>query len=331
MIDRALLGFTVSMGLFLGGCGGDGTTSTGTSGAGGTPGDTSGSTMTTTATAGTGGAMGTGGSPGTTTTSGGSTTGSGTTTGAGGGGTLGDHLLISEIGVAPAGGEFIEVYNPTAAAVDLTDYYLADNSGYFSIAQGKPWVPVTNNPGTDFLAQFPKGTMLAPGAVVVVATTAAAFETQFTKCPDFVLAAADFACKNGVAKAMLSPTNGGIGDASGLSNDREMVVLFHWAGVVNTPVEDVDYVTWGLVFEDATRVDKTGIAGYSADTLRASQKPAVAPPATQSIERCGPMLEQGEKSFGGNGITGHDETSEPLDTSFKAQIKPTPGVKNTCL
>jgi hypothetical protein len=96
-------------------------------------------------------------------------------------------------------------------------------------------------------------------------------------------------------------------------------------------VEDVDYVTWGVMFDPATRVDKTGIAGYVADTASASQKPAVAPPPTQSIERCGPTLEQGEKSFGGNGITGHDETSEPLDASFKLQVKPTPGVKNTCL
>lgn len=332
MIDRTLLGFTVSMGLLLGGCGSDGTTSTGTSGAGGVPGDTSGSTMTsTTATAGTGGAMGTGGSAVTTTTGAGTTTGSGTTTtGAGGGGTLGDHLLISEIGVAPAGGEFIEIYNPTGAMVDLTEYYLADNSGYFSIAQGKPWAPVTNNPGTDFLAQFPAGSKIAPGAVVVVATSAS-YEMQFSKCPDFFLSTKPITCANAPGKLMLAPTNGGIGDNSGLSNDREMVILFHWAGVANTPVEDVDYVTWGVMFEDATRVEKTAVAGYMADTVRASQKPAIAPPPTQSIERCGPTLEQGEKSAGGNGITGHDETSEPLDTSFKLQVKPTPGTKNTCL
>ena len=328
MIDRALLGFTLSMGLILVGCGSDGTTSTGTTGAGGSSGGTGGSTVTSTASS-TTGASGTGGSATTTTATGsGSST---STSGAGGGGTLGDHLLISEIGAAPAGGEFIELYNPTSADVDLTAYYLSDNSGYPTIAEGKPWNPVTNNPGTDFLAQFPAGTKIAPGAVLVVATTGAAFETQFTKCPDFVLAAADFACKNGVAKAMLSPTNGGIGATAGLSNDREMVMLFRWAGAVNTPVDDVDYVTWGVMFEDATRVDKTGIAGYAPDTARASQKGAPIPVPNESIERCGPMLEKGEKSAGGNGITGHDETSEPMDTNFVLQAKPTPGVKNTCL
>lgn len=31
------------------------------------------------------------------------------------------HLLISEVGVAPAAGEFVEIYNAGANAVDLTD------------------------------------------------------------------------------------------------------------------------------------------------------------------------------------------------------------------
>src|SRR5437870_5090318 len=50
------------------------------------------------------------------------------------GGTSGDHVLISEISVTPAAAEFIEIYNPTAAAVDLTNYYLSDNAGYHGIA-----------------------------------------------------------------------------------------------------------------------------------------------------------------------------------------------------
>lgn len=324
MTNRALIGLAVSLGMTVVACASEGTTSTGTTGAGGDPSGAGGTTVTST-TSSTGGTTGIGGS--TTTTTGTSTS---STSGVGGGGTLGDHLVISEVGVAPAGGEFIEIYNPTAAEVDLSEYYLSDNSAYPSIAAGKPWAPVTSNPGTDFLAQFPAGTKLAGGAVVVVATSPT-YEMQFSKCPDFILAASDLTCATGTAKAMIAPTNGGIGDTAGLSNDREMVILFHWAGAVNTPAEDVDYVTWGVMFEDATRVDKTGIAGYLADTARANQKPAIAPPATQSIERCGPTLEAGEKSAGGNGITGHDETSEPLDTNFKLQTKPTPGTKNTCL
>ena len=50
---------------------------------------------------------------------------------------------------------FVVIENPTAAAVDLSTYYLSDNAGYYGIAAGQAWDPVTSNPGTDFLAQFP--------------------------------------------------------------------------------------------------------------------------------------------------------------------------------
>ncbi|MEO7328685.1 MAG: lamin tail domain-containing protein [Minicystis sp.] len=290
------------------------TTTTGSVGAGGAGG---GSTTSTTATTGTGGSSTT------------STTGSG---GAGGAPVQGDHLLISEVGVSPGEGEFVEIENPTASAVDLSEYYLSDNSAYYGIAAGQPWNPVTANPGTDFLAQFPAGTMLAPGARIVIATDPG-YETTFNKCPDFILAAAPLNCAAGMAKAMLAPTNGGIGDQAGtlLSNSREMLVLFHWDGVVNHLVEDIDYVTWGTMFDDATRADKSAVAGYKADTGRDLQKPAIAPTNGQSIERCGATLEPGEKASGGNGIKGHDETSEAMNQSFKVQTMPTPGAKNSCL
>ena len=297
---------------------------------------TTGSGGGTTATTGTGGTTsGTGGATTTTTTGtgGGTTTTTTTTTSSGTGGSMGtpgDHLLIAELGVSPAGGEFIEIQNPTASAIELDRYFLSDNSAYYGIAAGQAWNPVTSNPGTDFLAQFPAGAVLAAGAQIVIATDAT-FETVYSKCPDYILGEMPLTCLNGTAKAMVAPANGGIGDKKGalLSNDREMVVLFRWDGVT-AQVEDVDYLTWGAMFEDATRADKTAVAGYAPDTARASQKGAVAPMAAQSIERCG-APEPGEKTSGGNGITGHDETSEDLGASFKAQAKPTPGATNSCL
>jgi hypothetical protein len=270
------------------------------------------------------------GSSGTASSSGGSSSGgtgdSGTD--AEGGAPAADHLLISEIGVAPPGGEFIEIYNPTSQSVDLSNYYLSDNALYRGIATDAGWAPVLATANTDFLARFPSGATIAPGAVVVIATDGT-FETTFGKCPNFILEANDLACANGTAKAMLAPTDGGIGTVAGLSNDREMVILFTWDGASAT-VKDVDYVTWGTTFDSETRVDKTGVPGYVADTDAAGQKPAVAPGSVQSIERCS-KSEQGEKRTGGNGITGHDETSEPLDASFVLQLTPTPGTKNTCL
>jgi hypothetical protein len=38
----------------------------------------------------------------------------------------GDHLLISEFAVLPTDAEFIEIYNPTSVAIDLSDYYVTD-------------------------------------------------------------------------------------------------------------------------------------------------------------------------------------------------------------
>jgi hypothetical protein len=232
--------------------------------------------------------------------------------------------------VQPAGGEFVEIYNAGTTAVDLSNYYLSDNSGYYGIAAGMAWNPVTSNPGTDFLAQFPAGTMLAPGAALAIVSDPTNFEMHYNKCPDFVLSTTAYTCKNGTAKAMVAPTNGGIGDKVGalLSNDREMVILFTWDGSSST-VKDVDYVVWGTMYDDATRVDKTGVSGYQADTARANQKAAAAPGMFASIERC--TLETGETLSGGNGLTGHDETSEPLDTNFVVQATPTPGAKNACL
>src|SRR5262245_37806937 len=130
---------------FAAGCGGDGNTSGGGQG-GSTTSQPTGGGGTTTGTGGTttaGGSGGaTGGTGGATAGAGGATGGTGgsTSTGGTGGGLSGDHLLISEVAVAPEAGEFIEIWNPTGDAVDLTDYYLSDNSTYVDLASGKMWM-----------------------------------------------------------------------------------------------------------------------------------------------------------------------------------------------
>jgi hypothetical protein len=307
---------------------------TGCSSTPGTTGGAGGSTDATSTTGATGGTSSTAStSSGTTSTGGasstGATTGGTTSSSSTGGGATADHLLISEVSVSPVGGEFIEIWNPTAAAVPLDNYYLSDNSTYFELAQGKPWMPITNNAGTDFLARFPAGASIAPDAVIVVAFKAA-FSTQYPgKCPTFVISTDPVTC-GGMPVAVMLPTEASsITAASGLSDTREMAVLFEWNGMANTPVKDVDYVTWGAMFEAGTRIDKTAVAGYKPDTAPATQIGAVAPPPLQSIERC--SMETGEKATGGNGITGHDESSEDFSKSFVLQTTPTPGVKNTCL
>jgi hypothetical protein len=132
---------------------------------------------------------------------------------------------------------------------------------------------------------------------------------------------------------MVQPTNGRLPAISDLgtlvSNEREMVVLFCWGGSTQHPVHDVDYVTWGATFEDGTRVDKTGVDDYAADTAPASQSaaPATALPTDttmESLARCN-GAETDETTSGGNGISGHDETSEDMSTTFVIQCGPNPG------
>lgn len=354
MRNLTLIGTTLLFGALLSACG---------SGGGGTGGTTStttgeGGTGTTSTTTGTGGTTtGTGGTGTTSSSTGTGGTGTTTTTGSGGAGPGADHLLISEVCVTPNGAEFIEIENPTSAAVDLSDYYVSDNATYHGIAAGQPFLPPSPpplaTPETDFLARFPPGTMIPAGGLIVIATsradgsaapggaTSTPFEQTYSKCPDFVIAPGPLTCGNGIVPTMIVPTNGAIGNNSGLSNSREMVILFRWDGS-SAKVQDVDYVTWGMPddFDVETRIDKTNVTGYAADTARNMQKPAAAHGAGASMQRCGSALEPGEKTTGGNGITGHDETSEPFDLNFRSTttttptpmpLTPTPGVKNACL
>ena len=311
------------------GCGDDETTATTATGGNTTSG--TGSTSTGQGGDGTGGTggspTGTGGSGG----AGGAGTGGagGMGNGGAGGGSKAVHLVISELGVAPVAAEFVEIYNPTADPVDLGDYYLSDNATYFGIAAGTPWEPITSNPGTDFLVKFPAGAILAPGAAVVVAAKPG-FEQAFNDCPDFILSETPLTCAAGEAAAMVVPANGGLDEAAaGFSDSREMVMLFIWDGGPASLLQDVDYLTWGPMFEAGTRADKTDVAGYQADTAPDLQKPALEPAPTGSIERC--VVESAETANGGNGISGHDETSEDLGAAFVLQAAPTPGVKNSCL
>ncbi len=239
------------------------------------------------------------------------------------------HLLISEVGLRPGDAEFIEIWNRSTSTLELDDYYLTDNSSYTSLAAGEPWEPA-GTPETDFLARFPAGTSLAADAVLVVALSDG-FEATFASCPDLILAAEALPCGGVDVPPMQAPPGGGIGTSAGslLSNSREMVMLFTWDGDVAHPLQDVDYLTWGVDYDDDSRVDKTGVAGYAPDTPRAEQDPAPTTGDHESLERCGAEID--EEPTGGNGLTGHDETSESMSASFSIQVSPGPGTKNACL
>ena len=263
--------------------------------------------------------------------SGGSGPGGGSGSGGSGEPTAGDHLLISEVMLVPEAGEMVEIWNPTSREIDLGDYYLSDNSTYSGIATGNPWSPA-GSPGSDFLVRFPPGAKIAPDAVLVLSGNPE-FESVHGRCADYTFSSLSTPCASTGAAAtpMVAPDGGGLGTQSSgvLTNDGEMLILFKWSGVANEIVKDVDYVVWGTALGTSEVVNKTNKEGYLPDTPAAMQRPLTLPTNGQSAERC--VLETGEILTGGNGLTGHDETSEPLDQTFVPAAVPSPGQKNACL
>jgi len=218
--------------------------------------------------------------------------------------------LISEIVVQPSEAEFVEIYNPAPPAVDLSDYYLADYPLYYGLTTaGDP--PVDS----DFRARFPAETSLGCGDVVVVSLeSGTAFFTVYGTAPDF-----DFAPGDPTAPDMI----GELSSVASLTNSDEMVVLFRWDGASDL-VADADYLLYG---DASDAMDKTAIevgeSSYQPETAAASQAFVPEPALGVSLHRCD-FAETTEAKSGGNGIGGHDETSESFTSSFAAGT-PSPG------
>lgn len=155
-----------------------------------------------------------------------------------------NYPLISEIYYDPLGlddAEFIEIANPGRLPVDLSDWQLGDAV--------QP---------TDFedMRRFPAGTMLAPGEVLVVATTAAGFRAQFGYEPDFEILDSDPAVPD-------LPDDPAWGDPAAflqLGNSGDEIVLRNPAGVV------VDVVTYGEgQYPGVATCELLPAAGYSLE------------------------------------------------------------------
>ncbi len=269
--------------------------------------------------------------------------------------TLGaDHILLSEIAVLPTDAEFIEISNPTAASVDLSNYYLSDYvlaidplNNYWHITDDG-LIPDPSFPN-DFLARFPAGATIEPGESILIALhddaafLAAWASLGFSASLDYELV--DDGLTDGVPGLVdPGPALVGvpfIGSSAGLSNSRETVVLFHWDGVSDL-VQDVDIVQWSNAGSDFVTVspDKTGESvdsAYDGDDVSSSYLPDTAPPdqdlasTASSAHDFGRTIsrfdfsEGTESTSGGNGLLGHDETSENYSVTWIANSMPSFG------
>ena len=232
-----------------------------------------------------------------------------------------DHLLITEFVVTPTAGEFIEIYNGTGAAVDLTDYYITDdvsnnNNDYINLVDGTA-APASS----DFLVRFPAGATIEAGDYLVIAVDGAAFNSTYDLDADYEIKGTSETTPD-----MLSPGTGYIGASVTISNAGEVIILYYWDGTSDL-VQDVDIVVWG---DKVEAVDKTGVtkgsSTYLNDTPVADQISVSndTPHGSGKSMARASLAEADETTSGGNGITGHDETSENLAKAF-TETDPTPG------
>jgi cysteine-rich repeat protein len=240
------------------------------------------------------------------------------------------HLIITEIVTRPGGAEMIEIYNPTAAPVDLSDYGLSDSHQYFAVAAGS--FPTAS--GSDFAAFFPPGSQIPPGAYRTVAIANASggtvsFETTYGKKPDFELRPKANGADGDpdVPDMQPAPGTSSIGALASLTDAGEPVVLFRYRS--GSLVYDVDYVFYGSPSSANPAVDKTGVVvdggAYQNECAGSVQKPAPAPGDGGALHRCA-YGEGDETKTGGNAIVCHDETSEAFSSTFtRSSNQRTPG------
>jgi len=233
-----------------------------------------------------------------------------------------DHLLLTEVMIPPDAmrqNAFIEIYNPTDGAIDLSDYYLANYNTYYQLVDD---AYSTNS--IHFLCRFPNSSLQAHTAMVV-ALDGAAYDTVYNKTADFEIVAGDAQATDMVAVQ--------VGSNPTLEFAKGMVILFYWDGNSDL-VKDVDYLPWGISIFKSYWMDKTGVAidgpdadsqtsAYAADLATGSQKAPQAGSDGKSLQRQG-SEEVDEIQSGGNGITGNNEASEDWQISFEAR-PPTPG------
>lgn len=221
------------------------------------------------------------------------------------------HLLLTE--VALAGVEFIEIANPTAQDVDLSDHYVSDSGNYFALPGGAPVIA-----NADFIIQFPAASSVPAGGVITIAIgTAALFTTVFGTPPTYSIAVVDASVTRTIVTGTPSLTNGG-----------EIVVLFQWDGASDL-VTDVDMMIVGAPTVANGLVSKSGLmqgsSSYAADgnTIAAQ---AAAPGTGASTKRIAAEAGNETQDAMGNGIAGHDETSEDTSVTWDATFTaPTPG------
>lgn len=233
-----------------------------------------------------------------------------------------DHLLISEVAyntVNDTATNFIEVHNPTASAVALDAYFVSDEPrSYFQVVRGR--VDTRN-----VILQFPAGASIPPGGRVVVTEAAdpflreffggslEAFQGQAGNPQLFERRETLTTVPNMVAHTL---TN----NVLNLRTTGDAAILFWWDGAANL-VRDVDIVVWLSAAEVPNKTGQSNNGVSYAQDLPSTLLGGATTAGTHSLQRKD-ATEPNERPAGGNGLTGHDETSEDWTTLVNARATP---------
>ena len=238
------------------------------------------------------------------------------------------HLLVTEVGYDPVDetsptAEYVEILNPGPSAVALGDIWIVnDEDAYPLLVNGPVLAGVTSG---DFLYRFPNLT-LDPGGIVVVCQDSDAFLAEHFP----VGGMADFLAQPG-SQTLVEVTSDGAADGVpdladwgsnpagtlSMANNGECVGLVFWDGASDRVV-DHDWVCWLTLnaIPDKDVDYPLGVDGpdpnldvsfFGEDRGTALAAPDA--PQGSSIHRAS-LFETSELQSGGNGASGHDETTE---------------------
>ena len=219
-----------------------------------------------------------------------------------------DHLVFSEVVLTPSDGEYVKITNPTANDIDMSDYYLTDatdgsGNAYYNLPAGSSY---WSGSSFDFICRFPSGYSLAAGSSIKVSLRDNdSFISTYGNSPDLSL-------NEDLLDAVNGSSTKGNASAPKLDNTSETLVLFYWDGTSAT-IKDVDYLLWG---GNTYGIDKSAVTGYQSDTPVSSQSFMSVHTTNEKLIRAESAGEGSESQSGGNGITDHDETSEPLSDTW---------------
>ncbi|MBI65801.1 MAG: hypothetical protein CMG64_05870 [Candidatus Marinimicrobia bacterium] len=232
-----------------------------------------------------------------------------------------DHIIFTQITITPDEAELIAIYNPTDDPLNLSDYYLSDaeysitNSHYYNLPTGNDY---WSGFSSDFIARFPDINIGSGETLIISLQDASSFNNYYSYNPDLTL-----------TDDMLDAVDGEstIGSSANLGA-YEVLILFKWDGQSTSLIQDVDYFYWGdsqgLSFYG---VDKTGISTYEDDTPFNTQANNILETHDDDYSYVRKSTtENGESgpsdNITGNGITGHDETSEIFNQSWEIILNP---------